>query len=99
MKWGIFMISKFGEEKGKNLKLPVGAYTMSGIGGVHIELISNKEAIIDGIKGVLEYDETLVKLNIGRGTVEFWGSDMELLSLDESELCIKGQITKLEFCM
>ena len=93
------MKNKMGEVSGKSLKIPLGASSLSGIGGVHIELISNKEAIIDGIKGVIEYGETLVKLNIGRGTVEFWGSDMELLSLDESELCIRGRITKLEFCM
>lgn len=66
--------------------------------GVHIELLSNKEAIVDGIKGVIEYNDSFVKLNIGRGTVEFWGSELEILSLDTSGLCIKGNISKIEYC-
>ncbi len=68
-------------------------------GGVHIELLANKEAIIEGIKGVIEYNDCFVKLNIGRGTVEFWGTEMEISSLDCGELNICGKIEKIEFCV
>lgn len=69
----------------------------AALSGTHIELFSNKEAIIDGIKGVLEYSDCYIKLNIGRGVTEFWGTGLEISALDENGLCINGNITKIEF--
>ncbi len=67
-------------------------------GGAHIELFSNKEAIIDGIRGVLEYNDCYIKLNTGKGTLEFSGSMLEISSLDAEGLIICGKIEKIEFC-
>ncbi|MBE6767195.1 MAG: hypothetical protein E7550_06380 [Ruminococcaceae bacterium] len=67
--------------------------------GVHIELFSNKEAIIDGIKGVLEYSDCYIKLNIGRGTLDVFGQRLEISSLDAEGMVICGSIEKIEFCM
>lgn len=83
------------ENKGiKNLSIPSAVFE----NGAHIELFSNKEAVIDGIKGVLEYSDCFIKLNIGRGTVEFWGNGLEITSLDINGLSISGKISKIEFC-
>ncbi len=83
------------ESLGRKLELPSGIVG----GGAHIELFSNREALIEGIKGVIEYNDCFIKLNIGRGTVEFWGNNMEISSLDCGELAINGKITKIEFCV
>lgn len=82
------------EAIGRNLEIQ-GALT----GGAHIELFSNKEAIIDGIKGVIEYSDCFIKLNAGRGTLEFWGTELQISSLDADGIVICGKIEKLEFCM
>ncbi len=78
----------------KNLSVPNGLMT----GGAHIELFSNKEAVIDGMRGVLEYNDCYIKLNTGRGTVEFFGTNLEISSLDINGLSISGNISKIEFC-
>lgn len=82
------------EELSRNLEI-TGALS----GGAHIELFSNKEAIIDGIKGVIEYSDCFIKLNAGRGTLEFWGTGLQISSLDADGIVICGKIEKLEFCM
>lgn len=82
------------DAKLKNLTVPSGLFE----NGAHIELFSNKEAVIDGIKGVLEYTDCYIKLNMGRGTVEFFGTKLELSSLDINGLTISGNISKIEFC-
>ena len=78
----------------KGFSVPSGLFE----NGAHIELFSNKEAVVDGIKGVLEYTDCYIKLNIGRGTVEFFGANLELSSLDINGLTIGGNISKIEFC-
>lgn len=80
---------------GKTLDMPSGGLS----GGAHIELFSNREAVIDGIKGVIEYNDCYIKLNIGKGAVEFWGTGLEISSLDINGLVISGNISKIEFCI
>ncbi len=67
--------------------------------GAHMELFSNNEAVIDGIKGVLEYSDCFIKLNMGKGTVEFYGTGLHISSLDINGLTINGKIEKIEFCV
>ncbi len=80
---------------GKTIDMPAGGLS----GGAHIELFSNKEAVVDGIKGVVEYNDCYIKLNTGKGAVEFWGTGLEISSLDINGLVISGNISKLEFCI
>ena len=87
LEWGIFMAKP---------KLPKELQTVLQ-SGAHIELFSNKEAIVDGIKGVLEYNDSYIKLNTGRGTLEFSGNMLEISSLCAGGLTICGKIEKIEF--
>ena len=67
--------------------------------GVHAELFSNKEVIIDGIRGVLEYSDLYIKLNIGKGTLDIYGSELEISALNAEGIVICGKIEKIEFCI
>ncbi|MBR3594340.1 MAG: YabP/YqfC family sporulation protein [Clostridia bacterium] len=69
------------------------------LSGAHIELFSNREAIIDGIRGVIEYNDCYVKLNVGKGTLDIFGNTLEISSLDADGLVISGKIEKIEFCL
>lgn len=80
---------------GKALELPPGALGK----GAHIELSSNREATVDGCKGVMEYEETRIKLNIGTGSVTFLGRNLEITNLLGNQTVIAGFITGLEFTM
>ena len=68
-------------------------------GGVKIEVYSNKEAIIEGCKGIIEYNEEYIKINIGRGSVVFTGKELYAYSYFCETLVIKGRINNIEYCV
>ncbi|MBQ7129214.1 MAG: YabP/YqfC family sporulation protein [Clostridia bacterium] len=77
----------------KYFDLPEGLIT----GGVHIELMSNKQAILDGKCSILQYSDTQIKINTGNGTVEFLGKNLCLDTLNKEGALISGTIEKIEF--
>ena len=75
------------------LELPSGMF-----GGLaHIELSGNREAIIEGCKGVLEYDENLVRINTGKMIIRFLGRDLTIRNLTDNSAIIEGYITSIEY--
>ena len=66
-------------------------------GGLHIELQSNKEAVIEGCRGVLEYDEGVIRLAGSGVVVKFTGRSLEIGGLDRSAITIRGVILSVEF--
>ena len=67
--------------------------------GAHIELFSNKSAVIDGCVGVIEYTSELIKLNIGKGAIMFTGTDLKILYFNDKQLSLTGFIANVEFCV
>ncbi len=76
------------------LDLPVDSVS----GYAHIEMNGNKEMIIEGCRGVLEYGDTLISINTGRLTVKICGCDMSIVSMQGGQAVIKGIITGVEYC-
>ena len=62
-----------------------------------IQLISNREALVDGCKGVIEYNEDFIRLNLGNMTVRFCGRGLQLRSMSEESVIIDGFIQSLEY--
>ncbi len=77
----------------KNLDLP--ADTLPGY--AHIELCGNREASVEGCKGVLEYSDCMVSLNTGKLTVKFCGSDLTITAMQDGNAVINGIITCIDF--
>ena len=75
------------------LELPSGLFA----GLAHLELNGNREAIIEGCKGVLEYDENLIRINTGKMTIRFIGRELALRNLTEDTAVIDGYITSIEY--
>ena len=63
----------------------------------HIELSGNREAVVDGCKGVLEYDDGLIKLNTGGTSVSFLGNELTIRALTDEQAVIEGIILSIEF--
>lgn len=63
----------------------------------HIETEGNREVIIDGCKGIMEYDDGLIKLNAGSLVVTFKGDDLTIRAYSESQSMITGNIVSIEF--
>ena len=66
-------------------------------GNLQIELSGNTEAIVAGCTGVLEYDETTVRLSGNKMTVKFTGRGLQLKALDQNSAIIEGYILNVEF--
>ncbi len=62
-----------------------------------IELYGNREAVVDGCRGVLEYDETTIKLNMGKSRITFSGSGMLIRAYDKDHAEIEGSFSSVEF--
>ena len=62
-----------------------------------MEFISNREVMIEGVNGILEYDDSVVRLNSGRLIITFLGKQMSIKCLTASSLVITGCFTTVEF--
>ncbi len=62
-----------------------------------IELLGNREMIIDGCKGVVEYDETTIKLSLGDSVISILGDSLVIQSFDSSVAIINGIIVNISF--
>ncbi len=57
----------------------------------------NREVVIEGSKGVLEYSENIIRINTTLGLVCFEGRGLNLKCISSYELIVEGYITKVEF--
>ncbi len=62
-----------------------------------IEMLGNREMIVDGCKGVVEYNETLIKLSLGENVLSVSGDNLIIKSFDSSVAVISGQICDISF--
>ena len=63
-----------------------------------INLKGNREIIIDGCYGIVEYSDCFVSVDIGNQTLKLIGFDFTILDYSESNIIIKGVIKNIEFC-
>ncbi|MBR5203022.1 MAG: YabP/YqfC family sporulation protein [Clostridia bacterium] len=62
-----------------------------------IEMLSNREIIVDGCKGIVEYGENFIKINIGELTLDVVGLDLVIESFDGGVAIIRGKFTEINF--
>ena len=74
-------------------ELPLGAITNMP----HFEMNGNREIIIEGSKGVLEYDENIIRVNTGKTISQFMGRNLSIKCLSTESLIITGFVTSIEF--
>ena len=65
----------------------------------HIEIFGNKEITLEGCRGVFEYSDSYIKLNLGRGSLILCGSGLNIVTFDNCRINIRGKITSVEFCV
>ena len=63
----------------------------------YIEIVSNLCALVDGCKGVMEYSDGLIKLNLGKTAVSFRGSSLTIKSLSMEQAMVEGFIVSVDF--
>ncbi|MEG0770935.1 MAG: YabP/YqfC family sporulation protein [Clostridia bacterium] len=80
------------EKIAKVLDLPSELFTK----GAKIEINGNTEMILDGCKGILNYDDTNLKISTGNGTIDIIGSELYVKSFLDQNMLISGYIKALE---
>ena len=63
----------------------------------HIELWQNRQALIEGVKGVLSYSESEIQLNLGTLVVTFRGTELGIQSYQAEQLTMTGVIAEVHF--
>ena len=63
-----------GSKLAEALQVPAGAVSVLP----RMEFCGNREVTIDGSKGVLEYDENLIRINMGKMVACFFGRNLNI---------------------
>lgn len=75
------------------LQMPSSVYLEAS----HMELNGNREVIVDGCNGVLEYDSNVVRIRAGKRIVKFTGRDLNIKCMTVDSLIIEGFLIGIEF--
>ena len=60
-------------------------------------MTGNKEIIVDGCNGIVEYDENVIKISTNTVSIGFEGQGLVITSYDNKVIIITGQIANLSF--
>ena len=66
-------------------------------GEVQIELSGNREAALDGCQGVLQYEDSVIRVSTGRLIVRFSGSGLCIRTMQQNQILICGTIASVDF--
>ncbi|MBS6860123.1 MAG: YabP/YqfC family sporulation protein [Clostridiales bacterium] len=67
------------------------------VGGCHIELLGNREAVVEGCQGILEYDDDVVRVRAGKLVVRFTGRNLKIRCMTADSLVVDGFLRGMEF--
>ena len=81
------------QQMGEQMDLP--ARLLPGFS--HIELFQNRQAVVEGVRGVLSYSETQIQLNINAMVLTFKGADLSIQSYQTEQLILTGDIAEVHF--
>lgn len=63
----------------------------------HIDLCSNREALIEGCAGIIEYNSSLVRINCKGLIIKITGTDLTIKADTAEQICVYGNILTLDF--
>lgn len=86
-------LRNWGDKISDTLELPP-----SVLPGVpQLELSGNREAVVEGCKGILQYEESVIRLCTGRFVIRFTGTDLVIRSMQSGLVQICGTILSVDF--
>ena len=62
-----------------------------------IEFRSNRSVVVEGCRGILEYDDCVIRVSVGRMNLKFEGRNLEVVSMSTDAIAIEGFILALSF--
>ena len=64
---------------------------------VRVELLGNRQAVVDGCRGIIEYSDSCIRLSAQGLILKFTGTGLEIRAFTESEAIVAGTILGLEY--
>lgn len=64
---------------------------------IHLEVLDDGQAVLEGCKGVISYSEEFIRLGCGRRIVTFVGTGLELRCLSSSTAVVTGAILEIRY--
>ncbi|OPX46440.1 YabP family protein [Ruminiclostridium hungatei] len=62
-----------------------------------LTMLGNGDLIVENYKGILEYDEGIIRLNTASGIIRVTGADIYIKEITMESIMIFGNIQSLEF--
>lgn len=62
-----------------------------------IEINSDREAVIFGCRGILEYSPERIRLITSRATIKISGRELVMTGMDKAAVTVAGVISSIEF--
>lgn len=62
-----------------------------------IQMKGNREAVIEGCKGVAECDENRIAINLKRNKIYFHGKNISITNMENEKVEIEGYFTSVSF--
>ena len=75
------------------LEMPV--TSLSGMAS--LQLSGNREAVVEGCRGILEYGEQTVRLSAEGMVIRFTGRDLQIRCMTQESAVVTGFFTSIEF--
>lgn len=63
----------------------------------HMEINGNTEAVVEGCRGILEYDDDVVRIRTAKVIVTFSGRGLSIRCMTADSLVVEGFITGINF--
>ncbi len=63
-----------------------------------IILTGNREIYVENYRGILEYTDSVIRLNIGANALKVCGEELDIRAIGEEDITLNGTISSIEFC-
>lgn len=62
-----------------------------------LTMVGSRNLMIENYKGIIEYDNTLIRVNTGTGMIRITGERLFLKEITSEDIMVDGEIKSLEF--
>lgn len=65
--------------------------------GCKVQCLGDEEVCVEGCKGILQYEQDTIRVNVGSKQIVFSGQNLSIPVLERDFVQIHGTISKIEF--
>ncbi len=66
------------------------------VNGAHIEIFSNRQILIEGVKSVCDYKSDYIKLKTDKGYIAIIGNRLDIAVFGDKSITVNGIINNIE---